>query len=173
MEGSNDAHNALHNMPSAAVPSQSINCEEVSAAVMSSHMAEKSIGSEYIKISNGDASGSDALNYQEIVHRLHTLATNDEYNSNDVPVNGHCKTPSASPQELDSIERNEDPLVTKDETGISYVRYQSEIQMSDIMTLISGDLSEPYSIYTYRYFIHNWPKLCFLVNMPINSHITL
>ncbi|KAG8224266.1 hypothetical protein J437_LFUL001646 [Ladona fulva] len=34
--------------------------------------------------------------------------------------------------------------------------------MPDIMRLIQKDLSEPYSIYTYRYFIHNWPKLCFL-----------
>ncbi|XP_064622897.1 N-alpha-acetyltransferase 30-like [Lineus longissimus] len=46
--------------------------------------------------------------------------------------------------------------------GINYVVYESEKQMPDIMTLITKDLSEPYSIYTYRYFIHNWPKLCFL-----------
>lgn len=45
---------------------------------------------------------------------------------------------------------------------IKYVSYESEIQMPDIMRLIQKDLSEPYSIYTYRYFIHNWPKLCFL-----------
>lgn len=46
---------------------------------------------------------------------------------------------------------------------IEYVSYTSELQMPDIMKLIQKDLSEPYSIYTYRYFIHNWPKLCFLV----------
>lgn len=46
--------------------------------------------------------------------------------------------------------------------GIEYVVYESELQMPDIMRLITKDLSEPYSIYTYRYFIHNWPKLCFL-----------
>ncbi|KAL4237624.1 N-alpha-acetyltransferase 30 [Mactra antiquata] len=46
--------------------------------------------------------------------------------------------------------------------GIDYVVYESELQMPDIMRLITKDLSEPYSIYTYRYFIHNWPKLCFL-----------
>lgn len=46
--------------------------------------------------------------------------------------------------------------------GIEYVVYKSEEQMPDIMRLITKDLSEPYSIYTYRYFIHNWPKLCFL-----------
>ncbi|PIK47187.1 hypothetical protein BSL78_15957 [Apostichopus japonicus] len=50
------------------------------------------------------------------------------------------------------------------ENAIELVRYQSELQMPDIMKLITKDLSEPYSIYTYRYFIHNWPSLCFLVS---------
>lgn len=45
---------------------------------------------------------------------------------------------------------------------IDYREYESELQMPAIMALIQKDLSEPYSIYTYRYFIHNWPKLCFL-----------
>lgn len=48
------------------------------------------------------------------------------------------------------------------ESKLEYVSYESELQMPDIMRLIQKDLSEPYSIYTYRYFIHNWPKLCFL-----------
>ncbi|XP_028858245.1 N-alpha-acetyltransferase 30-like [Denticeps clupeoides] len=48
------------------------------------------------------------------------------------------------------------------EEEIGYVRYESELQMPGIMRLITRDLSEPYSIYTYRYFIHNWPQLCFL-----------
>lgn len=47
---------------------------------------------------------------------------------------------------------------------IMYISYESEHQMPDIMKLIQKDLSEPYSIYTYRYFIHNWPHLCFLVS---------
>ncbi|KAH9509116.1 N-alpha-acetyltransferase 30 [Bulinus truncatus] len=49
-----------------------------------------------------------------------------------------------------------------DSNEITYEVYESERQMPDIMRLITKDLSEPYSIYTYRYFIHNWPKLCFL-----------
>lgn len=52
-----------------------------------------------------------------------------------------------------------------DHSPITYVRYESELQMPDIIRLITKDLSEPYSIYTYRYFIHNWPQLCFLVCM--------
>uniref|UniRef100_A0A0R3RFY8 N-terminal methionine N(alpha)-acetyltransferase NatC n=1 Tax=Elaeophora elaphi TaxID=1147741 RepID=A0A0R3RFY8_9BILA len=45
---------------------------------------------------------------------------------------------------------------------IQIVEYENEYQMVDIMRLITKVLSEPYSIYTYRYFIHNWPKLCLL-----------
>ncbi|XP_037757122.1 N-alpha-acetyltransferase 30 isoform X3 [Chelonia mydas] len=53
----------------------------------------------------------------------------------------------------------------EEDLTIRYVRYESELQMPDIMRLITKDLSEPYSIYTYRYFIHNWPQLCFLVQI--------
>lgn len=34
--------------------------------------------------------------------------------------------------------------------------------MPDIIELVRTDLSEPYSVYTYRYFINNWKHLCFL-----------
>ena len=55
---------------------------------------------------------------------------------------------------------------------VTCVQYQSELQMPDIMRLIQKDLSEPYSIYTYRYFIHNWPKLCFLVRYLFFLHVS-
>ncbi|KAF8938945.1 N-alpha-acetyltransferase 30, NatC catalytic subunit-like protein [Dissophora ornata] len=45
---------------------------------------------------------------------------------------------------------------------IDYVSYESEHQLQGMITLIENDLSEPYSIYTYRYFLHQWPKLSFL-----------
>ncbi|CAO3606827.1 unnamed protein product [Cunninghamella blakesleeana] len=45
---------------------------------------------------------------------------------------------------------------------ISYIQYENELQLPSIIHLIENDLSEPYSIYTYRYFIHNWPHLCYL-----------
>ena len=49
-----------------------------------------------------------------------------------------------------------------DAGGITYEMYESELQMPDVMKLMKTALSEPYSIYTYRYFIHNWPQLCVL-----------
>lgn len=30
------------------------------------------------------------------------------------------------------------------------------------MELVDNELSEPYHIFTYRFFLHNWPSLCFL-----------
>ncbi|KAJ0176124.1 hypothetical protein K1T71_008298 [Dendrolimus kikuchii] len=67
---------------------------------------------------------------------------------------------------LDDALKNLDKPVNEQEHSpqdeIEIISYESELQMPEIMRLIQKDLSEPYSIYTYRYFIHNWPKLCFL-----------
>lgn len=46
--------------------------------------------------------------------------------------------------------------------AIKYVSYQGEEQLPLIMGLIDHELSEPYSIFTYRYFITLWPHLCFM-----------
>lgn len=56
----------------------------------------------------------------------------------------------------------EHSLNDKASDAVEYVSYRSEAQMPDIMGLVQQDLSEPYSVYTYRYFIHNWGNLCWL-----------
>lgn len=53
--------------------------------------------------------------------------------------------------------------------GIVYITYTSEKQLEWITELMKKDLSEPYSVYTYRYFINNWPDLCWLVRNLTNS----
>jgi N-alpha-acetyltransferase 30 len=45
-------------------------------------------------------------------------------------------------------------------SAIEYLDYVDESNLSEIQALVSKDLSEPYSIFTYRYFLHNWPRLC-------------
>ncbi|OAL38661.1 hypothetical protein AYO20_01867 [Fonsecaea nubica] len=48
---------------------------------------------------------------------------------------------------------------------IHYLQYSLEKEaeyLSQIRELISKDLSEPYSIYVYRYFLYQWPELCFM-----------
>uniref|UniRef100_A0AAG5CW58 N-terminal methionine N(alpha)-acetyltransferase NatC n=1 Tax=Anopheles atroparvus TaxID=41427 RepID=A0AAG5CW58_ANOAO len=71
--------------------------------------------------------------------------------------------PTSAPNDVGSEETREDSAENRRApVQITYQVYESERQMPAIMSLIQKDLSEPYSIYTYRYFIHNWPKLCFL-----------
>lgn len=52
---------------------------------------------------------------------------------------------------------------------ISYVGYTNERQLPAIMALLDRDLSEPYSIFTYRYFLSGWPELCILVGLNNGS----
>jgi hypothetical protein len=49
-----------------------------------------------------------------------------------------------------------------------YVQYESEKEneyVAAMRQLISKDLSEPYSIYVYRYFLYQWGDLCFMVGI--------
>lgn len=46
---------------------------------------------------------------------------------------------------------------------IEYVSYGGEHHLPLIMNLVDQELSEPYSIFTYRYFVYLWPQLSFLV----------
>lgn len=46
---------------------------------------------------------------------------------------------------------------------ILYVDYADESMLGNIQLLVAKDLSEPYSVFTYRYFLHNWPSLCVCV----------
>ncbi|KAJ5130656.1 Acyl-CoA N-acyltransferase [Penicillium bovifimosum] len=48
---------------------------------------------------------------------------------------------------------------------LRYVRYDASREneyVAAMRQLISKDLSEPYSIYVYRYFLYQWGDLCFL-----------
>lgn len=54
---------------------------------------------------------------------------------------------------------------SKSAAHIEYVQYSLALEpqyLNQIRALISKDLSEPYSIYVYRYFLYQWPELCFL-----------
>lgn len=45
---------------------------------------------------------------------------------------------------------------------VRYRQYRDERDLDTVMNLVDNELSEPYSIFTYRYFLHNWPQLAFL-----------
>lgn len=60
------------------------------------------------------------------------------------------------------------------EKHIRIAPYEGEKQMQIIMDLIDGELSEPYTVYTYRYFLNQWPELCFLAHYspPVGTNLT-
>ncbi|KAF4554517.1 Acetyltransferase (GNAT)-like protein 6 [Elsinoe fawcettii] len=56
-------------------------------------------------------------------------------------------------------------MTGKDDSSLKYIQYSQELEtkyLTAIRHLISKDLSEPYSIYVYRYFLYQWGDLCYL-----------
>jgi hypothetical protein len=63
---------------------------------------------------------------------------------------------------------------TKPSPGEKILRYaqyeldKEHIYLDPIRQLISKDLSEPYSIYVYRYFLNQWGDLCYMVRFSVD-----
>lgn len=49
--------------------------------------------------------------------------------------------------------------------GYRIENYEKASEIEHIIRLIQTELSEPYSIYTYRYFLFNWSHLCIFARM--------
>ncbi|KAJ4500614.1 hypothetical protein C8R41DRAFT_431851 [Lentinula lateritia] len=52
---------------------------------------------------------------------------------------------------------------------ITYRAYTGEDDLPHVMALVQSELSEPYVIYTFRYFLCQWPHLAFLAYSPQSS----
>ncbi|KAK3003362.1 hypothetical protein RJ639_020182 [Escallonia herrerae] len=67
---------------------------------------------------------------------------------------------------MEATKEEEGEAATKavelDASEIEYVSYGGEHHLPLIMSLVDQELSEPYSIFTYRYFVYLWPNLSFL-----------
>jgi peptide alpha-N-acetyltransferase len=57
---------------------------------------------------------------------------------------------------------NKQELAPVDPEKITFRTYESEEDLQTIIKYMELNLSEPYPIYTYRYFVQKWPELCFL-----------
>ena len=72
-------------------------------------------------------------------------------------------TPSESLQVLKDIslsEREDSTGIKINDHYVSFVTYTDERQLQHVKRLVDRDLSEPYSVYTYRYFLSRFPNLC-------------
>ncbi|TRM56259.1 acyl-CoA N-acyltransferase [Schizophyllum amplum] len=56
-------------------------------------------------------------------------------------------------------------------SSIVYRQYAGEEDLPPIMALVQSELSEPYVIYTFRYFLQQWPHLAFLAYPADDSSV--
>lgn len=59
------------------------------------------------------------------------------------------------------------PTSTRAADQLRYIQYEGAKEneyVAAMRQLISKDLSEPYSIYVYRYFLYQWGDLCYMVS---------
>ena len=73
---------------------------------------------------------------------------------------------STPDEDADTSNQSHTVSASPDVDGLRYVPYGNEKEspyLPAIRQLISKDLSEPYSIYVYRYFLYQWGDLCFMV----------
>ncbi|RYP11469.1 hypothetical protein DL765_007778 [Monosporascus sp. GIB2] len=57
---------------------------------------------------------------------------------------------------------------------LRFIQYQHTLEnqyLPAIRALISKDLSEPYSIYVYRYFLYQWAHLCYMALNPADDSL--
>lgn len=54
---------------------------------------------------------------------------------------------------------------------VVFSTFESEASLPDIMALVEKDLSEPYSVFTYRYFVLGWPELTILAREAADSKL--
>ena len=65
-------------------------------------------------------------------------------------------------KEHESISMGGNNAAQPGDAGIVFVDYKDESRLEDVDRLVACDLSEPYSIFTYRYFLNRFPDLCIL-----------
>lgn len=86
----------------------------------------------------------------------------------------HEATKSIAPTPTDLKPSEVGKLIQTNPPNVSYVQYDISHEpryLPQMRALIAKDLSEPYSIYVYRYFLYQWPELCFFaVDDTTNEH---
>ena len=69
----------------------------------------------------------------------------------------------AVPLTDDLLNNKHEQTLTDIDSSYKYITYKSELDLPLVQSLIDTELSEPYSIFTYRFFLNKWPDLCFII----------
>jgi len=98
---------------------------------------------------------------------LETMALSQTANTNSISCHGegNHQHDNGHDDGLSNIEQIDDDMIIP---GIKFVNYRDESQIDCVMRLVGRDLSEPYSVFTYRYFLHRYPQLCIFA-VPVSN----
>ncbi|GJN92629.1 hypothetical protein Rhopal_005664-T1 [Rhodotorula paludigena] len=99
------------------------------------------------------------------IHSL-TLSASPASSSSPSPSSSSAAPPPSAPIASTSSLATapapaEPPRASQDADDITYRAYEGEQDLDAIVSLVDDELSEPYNLYTYRYFLDEWPHLCF------------
>ena len=78
-------------------------------------------------------------------------------------INNNINQNNSSTSDLiinNSLEQN---FILCEKDNIVYKTYYGETLINDIMDIMKEELSEPYPIFTYRFFLNGWPALNIMV----------
>ncbi|WWC57630.1 uncharacterized protein I303_100162 [Kwoniella dejecticola CBS 10117] len=114
----------------------------------------------------------------EILTEQNTASNQHQNQSQNQPqdLKGKGKAKATESDELDEDRATSiiEPVKLIDDKGdeLFYRRYKDEeSDLPYMMRLVEQELSEPYNVYTFRYFLIDWPNLAFLV-FPSTLHST-
>ncbi|EFA78751.1 hypothetical protein PPL_08212 [Heterostelium album PN500] len=117
--------------------------------------------SSNINIDSAASSSSNDSNQAKIKE-------NENNNNNNNSSNDYQGISKRLLNNLECLTIKKDDSDVQVECKLQYSVYRGEEDIESIIRLIENELSEPYSIFTYRFFLNNWPHLCFLTHDVTN-----
>lgn len=109
----------------------------------------------------------------DFVQNTKSQPENRRFSSSSTPCHALTSLLDYKPTMSRDVSKPTSESVQTTPLGIEYVQYslQKESQyLAQIRELIAKDLSEPYSIYVYHYFLYQWAELCFMAIDTTNNH---
>lgn len=103
-----------------------------------------------LKMDPAQSSTAELSDTPPLEDKVAALTLSHEHDNHDTPSTSTSTNAGSS---FSSITQNKGQTRAED---ITYRTYQSEDDLDVVIDLVAPYLSEPYSVYCYRYFLHGW-----------------
>jgi hypothetical protein len=97
---------------------------------------------------------TEVLVHMHVQNRYPDL--NERRSLKEAPATGSCVCCSAAVHTSTLSRTTMSEPASAPAAAVVYRPYPGEAALAPIAALVEGELSEPYVVYTYRYFLHQW-----------------